>query len=107
MTSKLTSALSRSLGRIARHGRAPITAERGLTLVHVRVVTCCRGWHFEHSTECRTPHVARPCSDCSADPGTAHTYPCCSWIDIEPVTGPEEEALWPRCCPQAGPPIAE
>src|SRR5688572_21731982 len=101
MTSNPKSALRRGLDHVARHGRAlrarrpHPSSTRQLKPVHVRVVTCCRGWYFEHSAECRTPHLARPCSDCYADPGSAHIYPCCSWFDEEPVDGPDEAALWP------------
>ncbi|GLZ00810.1 hypothetical protein [Actinoplanes sp. NBRC 103695] len=78
-----------------------------LTPIQVRVVTCCRGWYFEHSAECRTPHVARPCSDCYADPGTPHIYPCCSWFDAEPVDGPDETAPWPDAARWPGHPLAD
>ena len=71
------------------------SAARWLMPAHVRVVTCCRGWYFEHSAECGTPRVARPCSDCYADSGSAHIYPCCSWFDVETVDGSDEAALWP------------
>lgn len=110
MTSKLPIVLRRGLGRGAGYGRAlrlPAAAARRLTPVHVRVVTCCRGWYFEHSAECRTPHVARPCSDCYADPGSSHIYPCCSWFDVEPVESPDEAALWPDAARWPGHPIAD
>ncbi|MEU4243965.1 hypothetical protein [Actinoplanes sp. NPDC026619] len=110
MTSNLKSTLRRDLGRVARFGRdrrQRVAAMHRLTPVHVRVVTCCRGWYFEHSAQCRTPHVSRPCSDCYADPGIAHIYPCCSWFDVEPVGGPDEASLWPDAARWPGHPIAE
>ncbi|GAA0547345.1 hypothetical protein GCM10010172_31410 [Paractinoplanes ferrugineus] len=110
MTSKLPPAMHRGLARGAGAGRAPRppTAATGkLTPVHVRVVTCCRGWYFKHSAECSTPHSARPCSDCYADPGGSHIYPCCSWFDVEPVESPDEAALWPDAARWPGHAIVE
>ena len=110
MTSKLPPALRRGLDRGTGYGRArrsPAAAARKLQPVHVRMVTCCRGWYFEHSAECRTPRVARPCSDCYADPGSAHIYPCCSWLDVEPIESPDEAALWPDAARWPGHPVAE
>jgi hypothetical protein len=113
MTSYLTSALRRGVGRVARHGRAlrarlpHRSTMRRLAPVHVRVVTCCRGWYFAHSAECRTPHLPRPCSDCYADPGTAHIYPSCSYFDAEPHDGSDEAALWPDAARWPGHPNAD
>jgi hypothetical protein len=39
---------------------------------------CCQGWFFEHTSECPTPHIPRPCSDCAAEPGAKHN-PGCQW----------------------------
>ncbi|WP_157410738.1 hypothetical protein [Actinoplanes rectilineatus] len=110
MTSNLKSALRRSLGRVSLYGwarRSRVTASRRLTPARVQVVTCCRGWYFEHSAECRTPHLARPCSDCYAEPGSAHIYLSCSWFDVEPVVGPDETEFWPDAARWPGHPIAE
>ncbi|GAA2470960.1 hypothetical protein Ahu01nite_079600 [Winogradskya humida] len=72
----------------------------------MRVVTCCRGWYFEHSAECCTPYTVGPCSDCYADPGSCHIYPCCSWFDVEPVESPAEASLWPDAARWPGHPLA-
>ena len=42
---------------------------------------CCAGWFFEHTEECAVPDEPRPCSDCAAEPGTAHSYDCQWWWD--------------------------
>jgi hypothetical protein len=42
---------------------------------------CCAGWFFEHTDECAIPDQPRPCSDCAAEPGTAHSYDCQWWWD--------------------------
>lgn len=110
MTSKLSSALRRGLSRVTgyRRVRRPrITAAPRLTPIHVRVVTCCLGWYFEHSAECRTPHLARPCSDCYADPASAHIYPNCSWFEAEPVDGSDGAALWPDAARWPGHSLAD
>jgi hypothetical protein len=68
---------------------------------HVHVPAgCCTGWYFEHTDDCRTPTVARPCSDCGADPGTGHHPHTCSWYwsddDTNAFTGMSlDAARWP------------
>jgi len=64
----------------ARH-RATLRV-RVLRPVNVRLPRgCCEGWFFAHTTDCPTPAVPRPCSDCDAEPGTDHAYHCQWWWD--------------------------
>ena len=106
MRSNVTALLHR-LRRRAEHRRSGPrpTSVDPFAPVNVRVTACCRGWYFQHSPECCTPKVARPCSDCYADPGGEHLYPHCSWYD-EPADD-LESASWPDAARWPGHPLAD
>lgn len=75
--------------------------------LHIRLPrTCCTGWYFEHTPDCRTPEVPRPCSDCDADPRTGHNLHTCSWHWPEPELD-SFDPLSPDAARWPGRPIAD
>lgn len=68
--------------------------------------SCCTGWYFEHTPDCPTPTIPRPCSDCDATAGTEHNQHTCSWHWPEPEFD-SSDLLSPDAARWPGHPIAD